>query len=190
MMRMVFFGEGTLRSLLESFSGIYTDFTVAVIYLLFGIAAGKLLGKISLRLLHELEVNRLVKDLTKRGLPLEEIVSSGLTYLVYLIFFVLALERLGLNPYLFNIIAMAIMAVLVVSVLLAIRDFIPNIIAGLAIHLTDRVREGDTIAVDGMDGKVVQVGVVETRLETKGGDTIYVPNSLLTKNIVKRRARK
>lgn len=189
-MRMAFFGEDTLRSLLESFSGIYTDFTVAAILLLFGIAAGKLLGKLSLRLLHELELNRLVKGLTRKGLPLEEIISSGLTYLVYLIFVVVAMERLGLNPYLFNIIALAVMAVLVVSVLLAIKDFIPNIIAGLAIHLTDRLREGDTIAVDGMDGRVVQVGVVETRLETRGGDTIYVPNSLLTKSVVKRRARK
>ena len=182
--------EATLSSILESFSGIYTTFTVAVIVLLFGIVLGKLAGKFTLRLLHELELNKLVKKTMRTSFPLEELVSSTLTYLIYFVFIVFALEELGLNPYLFNVIAAGIIAIVVISILLAIKDFIPNVIAGVVIHLSNHIDEGDVITVTDIVGTVMEVGVIETRMETKAGDTIYVPNSLLTKNIVAKRRKR
>jgi len=37
------------------------------------------------------------------------------------------------------------------------------------------------------EGEVIAVRALETLLETKGGDIIYVPNSILTRTVVKRR---
>lgn len=184
-------GEGSaLNTILQSFKGLYTQITAAAIALLFGILLGKLIGKLVLRFLHELEVNRLVKQLTRTSFPLEEFISSGLTYLTYFAFIILSLETLGLNPQVFNLIAAGIIAVVVISVLLAVKDIIPNVIAGIFIHLSNHIREGDSITVKDITGKVEQVGMVETKLETRAGDTIYVPNSLLTKSIVARKRKR
>ena len=79
------------------------------------------------------------------------------------------------------------MVVVVISILLAIKDFIPNVIAGLVIHLSDHIRVGDKVTVNDIEGKVMAVNALETRLETKRGDTIYVPNSILTKTVVKKK---
>lgn len=176
-----------LNTLLQSFKGLYTQITAAAIALLFGILLGKLIGKLVLRFLHELEVNRLVKQLTRTSFPLEEFISSGLTYLTYFAFVTLSLEMLGLNPQVFNLIAAGIIAVVVISILLAVKDIIPNAIAGIFIHLSNHIREGDSITVKDITGKVEQVGMVETKLKTRVGDTIYVPNSLLMKSIVARK---
>ncbi len=179
-----------LKSLLDSFSEIYTDFTVAVVILLFGIVLGKIAGKLILRLLHELEINKLVKKTTKSGFPIEELISSGTSYTIYFIFIVLSLQRMRLNPLLFDIIAVAIIAIIVISILLAIKDLIPNFIAGISIHFSNHIRDGDTIMINDIKGKVSHVGMIETRLETRRGDTIYVPNSLLTKSIVRKKRRR
>lgn len=176
--------DSVLNTLLQSFKGFNTKFTAAVVLLLFGILLGKLIGKLVFRLLHELELDKLVKKVTRTGFPVEEFISSALTYLTYFTFIILSLETLGLNPLIFNIIAAGIIAIVVISILLAVKDIIPNIIAGAFIHLSDHIREGDSITVKDITGKVVQVNMVETKLETKKGDTIYVPNSLLTKTIV------
>ena len=187
---MVLGQDSALNTLLQSVKVLNTTFTAAVVILLFGILLGKLIGKFVLRILHELELNKLVKQVTRTSFPVEQFISSGLTYLIYFSFIILSLETLGLNPLIFNIIAAGIIAMVVISILLAVKDIIPNVIAGMFINLSDHIREGDSITVKDITGRVVQVGVVETKLETKAGDTIYMPNSLLTKSIVAKKREK
>ena len=68
--------------------------------------------------------------------------------------------------------------------MLSIKDFMPNMFAGFFIHQKRFIKEGDIIKVDNIKGKIVHVNLVETTIETKQGDIIYIPNSLLTKKTI------
>jgi len=163
--------------------------TMGVVVLLFGVVLGKVMGKIVGRILHELEINKAIKSTFKTSFPMEELLSSLLTYTIYFVAIILSLERLRLDTFIFNIIAAGIIATVVVSILLAVKDFIPNVMAGVFIHFSDHIREGDTISFDGTVGKVMTINVVETKLETPNGETIFVPNALLTKRVVSRKGK-
>ena len=43
------------------------------------------------------------------------------------------------------------------------------------------IKKGDKIKVDNLVGKVKKISLIETEIETKSGDIIYIPNSTLTK---------
>ncbi|MBM3200720.1 mechanosensitive ion channel, partial [Candidatus Woesearchaeota archaeon] len=68
-------------------------------------------------------------------------------------------------------------------IILAFKDFIPNITAGFFLHQKNMIKPGDVIKVKDIEGEVVSVSLVETILKVKD-DTVYIPNSVLTKNEV------
>jgi small-conductance mechanosensitive channel len=96
----------------------------------------------------------------------------------------MALNQLGLTTTLLYILLTIILVILVGFIILAFKDFIPNIVAGFMIHQKDKIKSGDKIKVKDIEGKVVHVNLVETRIITKKKDTVYIPNSMLTKNEV------
>ena len=172
---------GILTKLL---SCIFTKLVVAVIVVLIGLVAGKLLGKFIHKLLHEIELNKLIKKSAGIKVSAEEIISSFVTYFIYFIFIVMALNQLGLTTVILHMISGAILIIIIISILLSIKDFMPNMFAGFFIHRKRFIKEGDIIQVDNTKGKVVHINLVETKIETKKGDIIYIPNSLLTKKTV------
>tara|TARA_B100000315_G_scaffold249383_1_gene280503 strand:- start:420 stop:920 length:501 start_codon:yes stop_codon:yes gene_type:complete len=159
-------------------------FIVAVVILLIGLIVGKILGKIIHKVLHEIELNNILKKATNIKVSLEEIISSFVSYFIYFIFIIIALERLGLGTIVLNIVAGAVMLVIILSVFLSLKDFAPNCIAGIIIYRKGFIKEGDNIKVKEIEGKITHVSLIETRVETKKKDIISIPNSILTKNEV------
>ncbi|MBS3164182.1 mechanosensitive ion channel [Candidatus Woesearchaeota archaeon] len=176
------------ESVVRALSAIYTDLTVAAVLLLFGIVLGRLLGRLALRLLRELEVDSLLK-ITGVKMPLSELASSAVSHAMYFVFIVLALDRLHLATVMFNVAAAVLIVALVASVLLGVKDLVPNALAGLRLHLGGHVRPGDTIRARDIEGKVVSIGMLDTLMETKEGDSITMPNSLLLLDTVLRKKR-
>ena len=174
----------SISNLPNLLSGIFTKLVVAVIIVLIGLVAGKLLGKLIHKLLHEIELNRIIKKAAGIKVSAEEIISSFVTYFIYFIFIVMALNQLGLTTVVLHMISGAILIIIIISIMLSIKDFMPNMFAGFFIHQKRFIKEGDIIQVDNTKGKVVHINLVETKIETKKGDIIYIPNSLLTKKTV------
>jgi small conductance mechanosensitive channel len=79
-----------------------------------------------------------------------------------------------------------VIVVIILSMLLAIKDFIPNVFAGLFLHRKGFLKKGDNIIVKDVKGKIIYINLVETRVQTKEGDIIYIPNTLLTKSEVRK----
>jgi len=165
-------------------SGIFTKLVVAVIIVLIGLVAGKLLGKLIHKLLHEIELNKLIKKSAGIKISAEEIISFFVTYFIYFIFIVMALNQFGLTTVVLHMIAGAILIIIIISIMLSIKDFMPNMFAGFFIHKKRFIKEGDIIEVDNTKGKIIHINLVETTIETKQGDIVYVPNSLLTKKTI------
>jgi small conductance mechanosensitive channel len=164
--------------------GIVNQIASAVIVLLIGFIIGKVLGKLAQRGLHELDLNDI---LNKAGVKfgMEEFVGHAIEYVIYFIAIVTALDQLGVTTIVLYIVVGVIVAVLAAALLLSMKDFIPNFIAGVRLSYKKYFKVGDTITVGSVTGKVKEFGLLETKLASKSGDIIHVPNSTLIKHEVR-----
>ena len=156
---------------------------LAVIILLIGGIIGKIFEKAMMRILHELEVNILIKRCVGYRVLVEEAISKAILWFVYITSFVIALSQLGIETLVLNILIGGIIIFVLIGVLLAVKDFIPNTIGGIVIRQRAAFKEGDSIKVKDIDGKVKSISLIQTILETKNGDMIYIPNATLVKEL-------
>jgi small conductance mechanosensitive channel len=168
-----------LNQFLEPF---YSKIIITLLILLIGLIAGKIIGKLIEKLLKEIEINKLIKKATTFNIKLDKIIGSIISYFIYFIAIMWALENIGLSSIIINILAGGIIILFIIAIILGIKDFIPNIIAGIFIHFKKIIKENDNIEIDNVKGKVEIVGLIETKLITKTDDVIYIPNSAFIKS--------
>ena len=79
---------------------------------------------------------------------------------------------------------MATTAVGAVVVGLALQDTLGNLFAGLAIQIEKPFRVGDWVTIGGHDGMVSEVTWRATKIRTKTGNFLVVPNSALARDTI------
>ena len=166
------------------FSKYLTRFVVAVIIILIGFIIARIVGRLLQKILKEIELNNIIKKATHIKINLEEGLSLFATYFIYFITIIMALSQLGLTTTVLNMLSAAVIIIIIISIFLGIKDFVPNLIAGIFIHRKGFVNEGDKIKVKDIKGKIIYLNLLETRVKTRNGDVIYLPNTFLTKNEV------
>jgi small-conductance mechanosensitive channel len=179
--------SGIMDAMQDVFSSVLNKLLFAAIIIIVGFVVGRLLGNLVKHFLHEMGFDQLTRAAGIK-LSIEGLLSSVVTYLTYFVAVVMALDKLGINTFVFNLIAGGMIAIVLLSVLLAIKDFIPNVFAGFFLNRRGIVKEGDRVRIDDVDGRVAKVDLMEVKLETKRGDTIFIPNSLvIRKKVIKKR---
>ena len=163
-------------------SNIMTKLLVGTLIILVGFIVGKLVGKIVEKILTELELNKIVKRVSGVSISLEHIISSFLSYFIFFLSIIMALNQIGITTDVLNILSAAVMVLIVLSVFLGIKDFVPNFIAGLHISQKEMFAVGDVIKYKEIKGTVKEINLVETVIETSGKDIIYIPNLNLVRN--------
>lgn len=153
----------------------------AVIILLIGFIIAKLAGRMIQKVLHEAELDNLLKKAGAK-ISFESVLSHLAEYFIYLITVIFALNQIGITTVVLYIIALAAVVVLVVSAFLGLKDFIPNFIAGLVIYRKELIKEGAKVSINGVSGKVVKLSLLDTKIKTGKGDIIYLPNSIVVKS--------
>ena len=96
----------------------------------------------------------------------------------------MALNQIGLATTVLYIISGGIIILVILLIFLAIKDFIPNFFSGIFIQYKNIIKEGNSIKVGTVEGKVKKIGLIETQIITKKKDTIILPNSIITKSEV------
>ena len=114
-------------------------------------------------------------------MKIEKFISNFITYFIYFVTIIMALNHLELNTTVLNIIIVAIIVIVIITMLFIVKDFFPNIIAGIFIQKKSLIKEGDYIKIKDKEGKITRINLIETTIKTKKGDIIYVPNSILAK---------
>ena len=79
---------------------------------------------------------------------------------------------------------MATTAVGAVVIGLALQDTLGNLFAGLAIQIEKPFRVGDWVTIGGQDGLVSEITWRATKMRTKAGNFVVVPNSVLARDII------
>jgi small-conductance mechanosensitive channel len=82
--------------------------------------------------------------------------------------------------------------VIAVSFILAVKDLFPNLFTGLRIRIRKLFSEGDEVQIKELKGRVVNVGLLETRIKTLSDEEVIIPNSFFNKRrvIVRKKALK
>ncbi len=166
-----------LLNLNERLSLIFTKWIAAFLILLVGLILGKLAGKVIKRVLSKMKLNHLIETSTGFSYSLEEMIALGVEYFIYFIAIVFALDQLSITTTILNIISGALTVFILLSILLAIKDLFPNIIAGIYILNKFRLRRGDEITINGIKGKIKETSLLEIQLITKENEIAHVPTS-------------
>jgi small-conductance mechanosensitive channel len=168
----------------ESTSGLFYKFIVAIVLLLIGFILGKICGRLIYKFLHSFELNENFTKLAGMTMKIEEIAESFTTYFIYFVTIVIVLQQVGLVSTILHMIAAGVIILIILSTFLGIKDFIPNAMAGFFIQRKKEFRIGQKIKVKGMQGTIIEINLLETKIETKSGDIIFIPNSVLSKTEV------
>lgn len=161
--------------------------SVAILTLLVGAIIAKLLSRLIRRVLDELEVDLALKKSVGIKLSVSKLLSAFVSFIVYFITIILFLNSLGLTAAILNVLSIGVIVLIFISAALAIRDFIPNFFAGFLIKTKKHVQPGDRIEVKDVEGKVLEISFLDTEVKTKSGDIIFIPNSLLLKNVLRKK---
>lgn len=171
------------------YSPLFSRMIATIIIIVIGLIIGRIIGKIIYRVLHELEVNKAIRKTTKIKVSLEKFISNFIMYFIYFITLIMAMTQIGLTTTVLNIIIGAIAVVLIIALFFIIKDFFPNIIAGIFIQQKKYIKEGEFIEIDNKKGKVTNINLIETTIKTNKGDIVYIPNSFLLKKEITKLAR-
>jgi len=115
--------------------------------------------------------------LPKLGKTLPRIIEDLTIIIVYTVYGLTQMRVLGVD--LTGIIATS--AVITAVLAFAMQDTLGNVLGGLAIQLDNSVRVGDWIRLEDLVGRVTDIRWRSTTIETRGWETVVIPNSALMK---------
>lgn len=175
----------TLLSYLSNvLGGFVSDLVLSVIIILIGFILAKIIGKSAQKILSELELDTWLKRLFDFKISVEEVIGQFITYIGYFISIVLALNQLKVTTEVLYIISTLVVAMLVLSVLIGIKDYVPNAFAGFLLWSRKFIQPNDHIRVGNIEGVVESQTLTETIIKTSSNDRISIPNAKIIKSEV------
>jgi small-conductance mechanosensitive channel len=157
------------------------DIIIGIVILLVGFGLGILAKKLTKRILTEVGLN---KVMGKVGVTvnLEKWVSTIISYVIYLFTVVIFLDQLGIKSIVLYLIAGALLMLVILTLLVGLKDVIPNFIGWLFIKKKNLISEGHKVHIREIAGTVERIGYLETEIKTDNHDLLYVPNSLFLRS--------
>jgi len=162
--------------LFNSLTPIYVDIVAALMILLIGFMAGKLLGVILNRLFVEVQLDKAVKIFSGINLSFSKFLSETITIAIYVVSFIMALNKLGIINIVLKITLIITLVVIAGSIIIAIFGFMPNLYGGIMIKSNKKYVVGDKVKIKTAKGKVTKIKTFKTFLETEEGDLIVIRN--------------
>ena len=151
----------TLATVLAS--GLFRSICKALIILVIGILAIRIIGKILKKALEKSKLEKAAHVL---------IISLAKTALYILLGLIVA-STLGIDVT--SIVALA--SVLTLALSLALQNMVSNIIGGFTILYTQPFHYGDYVEIAGQSGTVQEINMTYTKLVTPDNKVVSIPNS-------------
>jgi small-conductance mechanosensitive channel len=164
--------------LVELVSESVTDIALAAIVLFSGLVIARIASLLIDTGLRTVRFNEALREGFSIPFNVSGILSQSVLWSVSTITVLWALSIIGISALVIS--ALAILAVIIIafSIIIALRDLIPNIIAGVEMHRKGFFSEGDTVSLDGERARVIGAGMLETILE-RDSIRIIIPNAML-----------
>ena len=134
-----------------------------------------------------LAVSRVIKNKLSSSLQnsdmddgIKHSLISGVSFIGFIISILLAIVSMGIN--LTNLAFIA--GALSVGIGFGLQDVIKNLVAGIIILLERPFRVGDWVIMNGEEGKIKQINIRSTEMETFKRTSVIVPNATLLSSSV------
>ncbi len=160
-----------------AFMSIVNQYLIALVILFSGFVIGNILAKIIKKILHEIELNNFLKSISNVDVRLEELISMFVKFFIYFIFVVYVLNYLNLSTIIINVLLVVVLIIVGFSVIVSIRNFLPDLFAGISISKRKLIFEGDIIEVDGIVATIKKIDPTSVQLLTKDNEIIFYPAS-------------
>jgi len=174
-------GIRAFANTIEPVQSFFNKFLVAFIIFLMGLIMARIVAKFVTKILHEIELRKIVKKATKIDQPVDERVGTIVFYVLGTIVAFISLDYAGLGSPVLYITGAAFLFVIVAALFFAVKDFIPNMMGTYAIYRKEMFKVGDHLQVANVDGKVQEIGLVNTVLVHER-DKLYIPNATVVKS--------
>lgn len=158
---------------------LLTSIVLAIVIFIAGLILGRISGKIIERIMKNFKVDPTLKKKTNIKLSIGKFLSVFVQTSIYIIFTIIALNYIGITSLLLNILFVAIIVILSISFLLALKDSLPNLIAGLSIRRNLVV--GKKLKTNDLEGVIKSLTLFEVEVEKSNGDILHIPNSVFVK---------
>ncbi len=153
----------------------------AFLILIIGLILAQILSNIIRKVIKGMEISKTLEDQLKIKFKLEKYLASIVKYILYLVTIILVLNKLGVSTRVLEIIFIIIIVAMIIFIILAFKDWLPNLISGFYIIKSQKLEKGDIIKVKGITGRVMQINLLETKIETNNNEIIFIPNHTITK---------
>lgn len=122
----------------------------------------------------------------KMGLENSELIGNITNFFILILTFIIALTQLKIETEILTNVLLIIMASMGLAVAISFglgsKDIFRNIIAG--VYLNKSIREGEKIKTSHINGKIIHIGTIMTKIETSDNEELSVPNSQLVETSI------
>lgn len=163
---------GKLTSWIEALIKLLPNIVMAAIILVIGFYIAKFIRKIAIKL-----IGKVSKNLTLNNL------FSSVIYIIFLgIVIFTALSILQLDKAVTSILAGA--GILGLALAFAFQDIAANFMSGIFISFRKPLKVGDIVQLKTYMGKIKEVNLRDTVMETFQGQTVIIPNKEVFQNAI------
>lgn len=161
-----------LQSMWESIVGLLPSLVIAIAFLIFTWIVAKFATKISDKITAKTAMRPSLRELV------DTLVKIAIWTVGLLVSLTILLPDLTPGS------LVAGLGIGTVAIGFAFQDIFENFLAGILIMAREKMRIGDYVKCDGIEGKVEQILLRETHIRKPSNELTIVPNSILFKNPV------
>lgn len=165
--------QGKLTNWFEAIIRLLPNIVLAAIVLVIGLYIAKFIRKISHKLI----------DKVSRNVTLNNLFSSVIYMIVIGIVIFTVLSILKLDKAVTSILAGA--GILGLALAFAFQDIAANFMSGIFISFRKPLKVGDVVKLKDFMGKIKEINLRDTVMETFQGETVIIPNKEVFQNAIK-----
>lgn len=162
---------------------ILNKIVTAMIIFFLGFMLGKIASNLTKRLLEEVNLNKRSLNTFLGRTNLENVLSVFVAFIIYFGTVLMALNTLGITKYILWILLAFFALTLLSTLILDIRDLLPNLYAWIKIKTKKYFSKGDRIKTSLAEGVVKRITPFTTRVITAHGDELYIKNYAVLENL-------
>ncbi|RME31395.1 hypothetical protein D6789_02905 [Candidatus Woesearchaeota archaeon] len=151
---------------------------------------GKIVGRLVRKLLGDFKSDAWFRKLLGTSIPAAKLISGFTAGAIYTIGVIIALRAVGLGPAVITLLVVILFVSVVLGLLVALRDLIPNAVAGLTLRSRRDIRVGARLKMSEVEGLITEVTLLETHVKTREGEMVIIPNALFTRSAFRVKVKK
>ncbi len=154
----------------------------AVTILILGLLIGRFLGKLSYKILNELEIDDILTKRLGSIVDIEKYIGKLLQYAIYVISAFYSFRILGFPIQSLYYLFLLIIFLVFIFIILEVKDYVYNFCIGLFLINKSFLTLGQRLKVNDIEGQIVKITKTEIKILSDNNDTFFIPNAILMKS--------